>query len=219
MELASFAAIGQLFLELSKEIRAILRGRERKRMSLAGVGSLLQLYGSSIRLQGLSLQLREALKHTSDRIDDTDRELLHEFVEEVKAFGEHLREIDLYTIDIYAPGLSRLLNEARGNDHEVLVALYSGQLTKSSISKRKVRGILKLLPIQYYPNGSWRDWRGVRVSGIHYADGYLKVSELRRDLLSLISLLEQCRRLIGKIVSESWSYREILERSKPDAQR
>jgi hypothetical protein len=221
MELASLTALGQLFLELSKEIRAVLRARERKRMSLAGVGSLLQLYGSSIKLRDSSLQLRKALEHPSERSIFNDRTLLHEFMEEVKVFGEHLSQVDLYAIEIYFPELKRELDLARGADRDVIVSLYANQLTKSNINKGKIRGVLKLLSAQYYPDGSWKDWRGecvgARMSRIHSYDEYLEVSKLREDLLNLISLLDRCRILISKIVGENWSYREILERSKRDA--
>jgi hypothetical protein len=225
MEITSFTALGNLFIDLIKEIRIAIKERKNDAKELIQAGNLLILYGSATRLSDYSAKVKHILELESKEICKNDKQVFNIFLSEIQFFGINLKNTNLSAIDIYYPGLGRELNRLINGDILLLVYFRDKLAPSYDINTKKIPKILDVFLRNYGPMGYWCqetfDWHAYPGFWQDFAypelpENCLDNFELRREIVSFIDTLEECRNIIANIIRENWDFKELTKTGKVD---
>jgi hypothetical protein len=183
------------------------------------VGALIELYGSAKRLstrvkQILAVTRQQQLEPRAEQGTgaQTGRPF-EEFFQELKAFDLALSTLGFMTIDVYYPGLSADILSVIGSDIAFGQYYNSKVVPKYGLNKMAVP--LTFLELVDTISGDFGYQPVLADKAAHEVsrdepggEEVLDVTELGR----LYTGLERCRNLIGDIVRQNWSFRDVMEK-------
>jgi hypothetical protein len=187
------------------------------------VGTIMQLYGVSLRLGTATDRLGDTLGAggspaaarggTAERREAT----LRAWFALVRDFAAALADTNLAAIDVYYPGLAEELIGSVGQDLDVWSYLEVYLAPQYDIDLDEPPAVLQLFLEDFNgDSGPNREWarrvedevlpsRRVLTEAPAYLQGHAR-DRLRR----LGEALEQCRDLLASVLHENWTFREVL---------
>ncbi len=229
--LADSETVGERFVEVLKEARQALRGMP---LGPADIGSVLQLYGSMMKLGASTVRIRRILERDHETVQSHGRELVgltrdenetfERWFAQLTEFDQRLADLDVAAIDIYFPGLPHELLEVVGGDvdfarlyNEELVPRYG--IRKGSVPRalehfvRDFSGDVGYRNRDVAPNVTSKEILGDQfyVEGHSpFEETFVRPAALAR-IARLSEALEQCRAVVAALVREHWDFRELAE--------
>jgi hypothetical protein len=183
-------AFGTLFLEVFKEIKATLDRRKNRSPNRLEFGTLLELYGSTMKLSVYSVDIKRLAEERPAEVSKDDQDAIERFFSEVAEFGRLLREMNLQIVDIYYPSFTEKILMILGADWGI------ADNFNSYISNQRFKNLLF---------GSFDMIRPYLSKDLHEREDAVRAT------VELANALEECSKIIADIVKENWDFKELIE--------
>jgi len=202
-------AAAEMFLNIAEQARATLIGR---RIDQGSIGELIELYGCSKKLTARMRKVQDLIRagatesREGAKANPQLRSALSDFFNELSVFDVALSKLGFMTVDVYYPGLSDAIHSAVGGDVDFAYYYNKTLVPKFGLKRRKLPlAFLDLLGTINGDRGYMPVLAGMAARDV--GDESVQVP----DLEHLCAALLRCQELIGTIVRENWSFRDVLE--------
>lgn len=201
-------ALGKFFLDVLRDIVALfgnVRSREGMRVP---AGAFLELYGSVVRLEGLVQRI-----HAS-RQDKNAADNVVAFFDEVGAFGEVLRKLNLDAIDVYYPHLGSSLQRVLGEDVQLAAAAEHALGPIAALRPIRLRKIVATYVRNYDPKGvpMWRPGRDLDTAirrSRRAGQPWWETKTAQRAIVELSEHLPRLRRVLAGAIRGTWRFSDV----------
>jgi hypothetical protein len=200
-----------VFVEIANQARSALAG---KQLDQGVIGELIELYGCSKKLTAHARQIQDFLKRdlakspkeAKGEVTPQFRTALNGFFLDLRVFDVALSSLGFMTIDVYYPGLSQAVYSAIGSDID-FGRYYNDVIVKQfDLRHRKVP--LAFLDLVGTVSGDF----GYEPVLADSAEREIGENVRVPDLEHLCAALLRCQELIGTIIRENWTFRDVVER-------
>lgn len=194
---------GKLALDALRELRQLLKERQKKSLNPMRLGTLLELYGASTRLYGRCTTLEHQLRIGIDASDMVAVENYRSLQVDLRQFLNKLHEMSLLSIEIYYPDLRKELRRLVKTEICTLSSIEAkfGSKYRPLLSTR--RELLRMVVEDFEPlNLELRN---------SYPEKLPEPLDEHGPFSILLHQLAKCRDLLAVILRENWNFREIVE--------
>lgn len=218
--------IAKVLLDIVKEILPRIGGSKKQR-NFVDLGSLLTLYGSAARLAFCADKVSLLLDDQQGAFSEEDVAYISKLLSEVNVFTERLLDLHMSILGFYYPGLAHSLLYMIMGDFYVVKWVQEELVPKHNILERDVPKVVDFfcrltdLRVSLWQSGFLfdehipaQDWStsnfgpplpvdnsGIRILASN-ADG-------RQALAALVDMAKEAQVLIGEVVSDNWSFKEL----------
>ncbi len=209
--------IGKFFLDVIVEIHKLLKERKQEKENYIAVGTFIELYGSVIRLEGIS-------KEVYLIIDDISKsELLgnrlKDFFDEMGYFGNVLKKANLATIEIFHPQLGYALNHLIIGDELLHDAIERTILPhKKNIKSKQLKRVIDIY-VKNYGNLYMYQWDVEMIAYRNLPDRWDGTEEWNKSKVieqfkNLTNHLEKFKTILADVIKNTWDFKELATLSK-----
>lgn len=213
--------LAKFFLDVFKEIRSLVVSNKTTKSDVA-LGSFLKLYGSGKRLVALASQFLQNVDKGSVEITDKECDKLIILIKEIHAFGQLFRELNLFAIDIFRPGLGDALDKVVGADTDLLASFKYDIVPEFSLDNRDIPKIVSSYVENFhvYSPGGLR-WE-LEESGplatfwLKQQDPWANMEDLpKADIVSAVEtavpVFKELTEAVATTIREHWEFSDLLK--------